>query len=147
MRKISRAAQRLAREEEAVMFRARVPAGSLSHLSGKRFAAPVAVSRVLQAEVVRRRAYSEQQPEVFSSNLSACTAAYVTRRVTHLASSRTASTEAEELRSSLMIEGGFARVNPVPTTSNPCLWNALTTCLPSRPVAPVIRAVFVMMVA
>jgi hypothetical protein len=63
-----------------------------------------------------------------------------------LTSSRTASTKDEELRSSLMIEGGFARVNPVPTTSKPCLWNAFTTCLPSRPVAPVTRAVFVMFV-
>lgn len=41
MRRMERAAQREARLEEAVMFRARVPEGSASHLSGKRFAAPV----------------------------------------------------------------------------------------------------------
>lgn len=41
MRKMSRAAQSWAREAEADMLRARVPTGSLSHLSGKRFAAPV----------------------------------------------------------------------------------------------------------
>ena len=40
MRNIFRAAQRVAIAEEAVMLRARVPSGSLSHLSGKRFAAP-----------------------------------------------------------------------------------------------------------
>lgn len=39
MRRIKLAAQSLAREAEASTFRARVPSGSLSHLSGKRFAA------------------------------------------------------------------------------------------------------------
>jgi hypothetical protein len=37
---MSLAAQVFASEAEAVMFRARVPSGSLSHLSGNRFAAP-----------------------------------------------------------------------------------------------------------
>lgn len=40
MRKISFVAQRSASALEAATFRARVPAGSESHLSGKRFAAP-----------------------------------------------------------------------------------------------------------
>ena len=40
MRRMDRAAQREARVAEAWMLRARVPVGSLSHLSGNRFAAP-----------------------------------------------------------------------------------------------------------
>lgn len=54
-------------------------------------------------------------------------------------------TSDSEPRSSFTIEGGFARVNPVPVVSHPARWKAFTTCLPSRPVAPVIRAVFAMM--
>ena len=41
MRRMDCAAQILASEPDAAMFRARVPSGSASHLSGKRFAAPV----------------------------------------------------------------------------------------------------------
>jgi hypothetical protein len=44
MRKIEFAAHILAREAGAATLRARVPSGSLSHLSGNRFAAPVARS-------------------------------------------------------------------------------------------------------
>ena len=50
---------------------------------------------------------------------------------------------ASEPRSSFKIDGGFARVNPVPTTCHSFLSNAVTTCRPSRPVAPVMRAVLV----
>jgi len=53
---------------------------------------------------------------------------------------------ASEPRSSFRVAGGFARANPVPTTAQSCLSKALTTCLPSRPVAPVMRAVFAMVV-
>ena len=41
-----------------------------------------------------------------------------------------------------MIEGGLARVYPVPLTSQPARSKALTTWRPRRPVAPVMRAVF-----
>jgi hypothetical protein len=40
-----------------------------------------------------------------------------------------------------MIEGGLARVNPVPTTVQPAREKAFTTCRPRRPVAPVTRTV------
>lgn len=40
MRNMSLAAHIFASEAEAVTFKARVPSGSLSHLSGNRFAAP-----------------------------------------------------------------------------------------------------------
>ena len=49
-------------------------------------------------------------------------------------------------RSSLMMDGGEARVKPVPTTSHPSLWNATTTFRPSRPEAPVMRTFLDMMV-
>lgn len=66
------------------------------------------------------------------------------RKLTYFTSSKTFATSASEPKSSFKIAGGFARVKPVPTTSQPCLWNAFTTCRPSRPVAPVIRALFAM---
>jgi len=62
--------------------------------------------------------------------------------LTYLTSLRTLATSDSEPRSSFKIVGGFARVNPVPTTSHPFRSNALTTCLPSRPVAPVTSAIF-----
>jgi len=60
--------------------------------------------------------------------------------VTYLTSSMTFLTSTSDLRSTFKIEGGDARVNPVPTTSQPPLLNSFTTCLPRRPVAPVMRA-------
>ena len=45
------------------------------------------------------------------------------------------------VRSSLWIEGGFAREKPVPTVLQPALLKADITCRPSRPVAPVMRTV------
>lgn len=79
--------------------------------------------------------------------ISAATAAAARRESwTHFTPSSIFATSDSEARSSFTIEGGFARVNPVPTTSHPCLWNAFTTCLPSRPVAPVMRAVFAIVV-
>ena len=62
-----------------------------------------------------------------------------------MTSPRVLATSDSEPRSSFTIEGGFARVNPVPVVSHPARWKAFTTCLPSRPVAPVIRAVFAIM--
>jgi hypothetical protein len=53
---------------------------------------------------------------------------------------------ASEPRSSFRVAGGFARANPVPTTVQSFLSKAVATCLPSRPVAPVMRAVFAMVV-
>ena len=64
---------------------------------------------------------------------------------TYLTSSSVFATCSWEPKSSFKIPA-FTRVNPVPTTSQLCLWNALTTCLPSRPVAPVTRAVLVIVV-
>ena len=63
-----------------------------------------------------------------------------------MTSSRTLEIDASLPRSSFMIDGGLARVNPVPTTFQPPLWKDLTTCLPSRPVAPVTSAVFAIVV-
>ncbi len=63
-----------------------------------------------------------------------------------MTSLRAVATSSSELISSFKIVGGFARVNPVPLTSQPARSKALTTCLPSRPVAPVMRAVFAMVV-
>jgi hypothetical protein len=65
---------------------------------------------------------------------------------TYLTSSRALETSASLPRSSFRIDGGLARVKPVPTTFQLALWNAFTTCLPSRPVAPVIIAVFAIVV-
>jgi hypothetical protein len=53
-------AQRCARVDEAEMLRARVPAGSASHLSGKRFAAPM--PSVLRSRI-EQGTYNGQQLE------------------------------------------------------------------------------------
>jgi hypothetical protein len=65
---------------------------------------------------------------------------------TYLTSSRALETSASLPRSSFRIDGGLARVNPVPMTFQLALWKAFTTCLPSRPVAPVMIAVFAIVV-
>lgn len=61
-----------------------------------------------------------------------------------MTSSRVFATSASEPRSSFKIVGGLARVKPVPFTSQPLRSKLLATCLPSRPVAPVMRAVLAM---
>lgn len=61
---------------------------------------------------------------------------------TYLMSSRRLAMEPSEFKSRGRIVGGFARVRPVPVTSHPLRWNSFMTCLPRRPVPPVMRAVF-----
>ena len=61
---------------------------------------------------------------------------------THFTSSRDFSTAAWSERSSLTMCGGDAREKPVPTASQSFdSENVRRTCLPSRPVAPVMSAV------
>ena len=60
----------------------------------------------------------------------------------YLTASRVFATSTSDPRSSFRIDGGLARVKPVPVTSQPALSKTFTTCLPSRPVAPVMRAFF-----
>jgi hypothetical protein len=66
--------------------------------------------------------------------------------VTYLTSSMTFLTSTSDPRSTFKIESGDARVNPVPTTSQLPLLNSFTTCLPRKPVAPVMRAFLAMVV-
>lgn len=73
MRKMPRDEVAFARDREASMFNARVPAGSLSHLSGNRFAAPESsvcgeLSAVAKQWIRRWFTYSEQLPGVFKSS-------------------------------------------------------------------------------
>lgn len=103
------------------MFNARVPSGSLSHLSGKRFAAPI-------SNISKSLAFADGEHVQWTMTWG-------------LVSSMAADTASWEFRSSLMIEGGLARVNPVPTTVQPAREKAFTTCRPRRPVAPVMRTV------
>jgi hypothetical protein len=58
---------------------------------------------------------------------------------TYFDSSRALITSGSDPRSTLRIDGGFARVNPVPVTFQSARSKALRTCRPRRPVAPVMR--------
>ena len=144
MSRISFVAQMSARAPEAATFKARVPTGSLSHLSGKRFAAPRSCEREFD---VRRRgrwgAYT-MDDYLWSSSVSRAVGS-ATKECAYLTSSRILSTSTAEPRSSFKTEGGAARVRPVPTTSQPARSKTLTTCLPSRPVAPVMSTFFDML--
>ena len=59
---------------------------------------------------------------------------------THFISSIAFFTAVSSPRSSLMMSGGFALEKPVPTTSHSLVSEKVrVTCLPSKPVAPVMR--------
>ena len=66
-------------------------------------------------------------------------------REAYFVEDRISAIEDLELRSSLRIEDE-ARVKPVLITSQSFLWKALTTCRPRRPVAPVMRTFWVMVI-
>lgn len=148
MRRIDRSAHSLANDADAAMLRARVPSGSLSHLSGNRFAAPVicVMSAVIKMRASRRSEKRTMYHDLRSSHPRACplVAPLIIEGsvMYYLTSSIVFATSDSEPRSTFKIVGGLARENPVPTAFQSSRSNAFTTCLPSKPVAPVMSAVF-----
>ncbi len=115
------------------------PFGSASHLSGKRFAAPETKSVLIWGS----KYYTSHSQCITTWGLwpqhrQLASMARCDRNIAaYLTLSSTDDIAAWSDTFSLMMEGGFALENPVPTTSHPASWKAFNTWRPSRPVAPV----------
>lgn len=80
-----------------------------------------------------------------SNTLTVSTALKIVKMLHYLDSFNAFDTSDSEAKSTLRMVGGFARENPVPTVFQFSRSNTFRTCLPSKPVAPVMSAVFAMM--
>jgi hypothetical protein len=138
-------AQSLARDLVATTFRARVPSGSASTLSGNLFAAAVRVRgwtcQGLMWAIVDAQWTTTCGLSIMSENLYPVYKLNPAGPISYFTFSSTCLISASLLRSSFRIVSPSARERPVPLAVQLLRSKALRICRPSKPVAPVTKTV------